>query len=75
MCVCGVCLCLCDVCLCVIFACAYLYMDFCDMHLLSLCVCVSEPDLGGATGAAAQGPQLFEGPRRVHNVFMFYGSK
>ena len=47
------------------------------MHLLSLCVCVcvSEPDLGGATGAAAQGPQLFEGPRRVHNIFMFYGSK
>ena len=33
------------------------------------------PDLGGgATGAAAQGPLLFEGPHRaLIMIFMFYG--
>ena len=44
------------------FACAYLYMDFCDVHLLSLCVCVSEPDLGGQPGRLPRAHSFLRGP-------------
>ena len=57
------------------FACAYMYMDFCDVHLLSLCVCVcvSEPDLGGQPGWLPRAHCFLKGPAVFIMIFMFYG--